>query len=149
MGAIFLSEAVRFSTVLAVVLLSGLYWKTAREPKLSGSVSVAAHLGSAYLSILTIVILLRGITLAFAFNASWITAVVLFVVAYCAGTRGPGVSTEYASAYGIVFFLFALAMGVIAGILWLVLHHQSAVAMVLAALLIAFILGSIAQGRKR
>jgi len=111
--------------------------------------SVAAYWGSAYLSILAIVILLRGITLAFAFNASWITAVVLFVVAYCAGTKRPGVSTEYALAYGLVFLLFAVAMGVIAGILWLVLHHQSGLAIVLAALFIAFILVCIAQGRKR
>jgi len=47
-----------------------------------------------------------------------------------------------------LFLVVALAMGVVAGILWWVLHHQSGVAIVLAALFFAFILGSIVQGRK-
>jgi len=103
-SARFLAEAVRYSIVLAAVLLAGLYWKTAKEPKLSRMGSVAAYCGSAYLSLLAIVILLRGITLASAVDVSSITAVVLFVVAYCAGTKRLGASTEYAFAYGFAFF---------------------------------------------
>ena len=148
MIANFLPEAVRYALVMAAVLLAGVCWKVAGEPKLSRMGSVAVYGCSAYFFSLAIAMFLKGNDLTFAFNASWITAVVLFVVAYCAGTKRPGVSTEYAFAYGIVFMLFAVAMGVTSLILYALLHHQRGVAIALALGFTVLILLMLAQGRK-